>query len=55
MALVVLVVSLASTLIKPPVVMDPPPTRIDVFKLCRFIPNYQFKIVPHSIVTALGA
>lgn len=50
-----LVVSLASNLIEPPVVVDPPSTTIDVFKLCRFIPNYQFKIVPHSIVTAFGA
>lgn len=54
MALTVLVVSLASNFIKPPVVV-PPPVPIEVFKLCAFGTDYQFKMVPHSLSTAFGA
>ena len=55
MALARLAVSLASNLIKPPVVIDTPPIPIDAFKSCEFVVNFQFRKVPHSMGTAFGA
>ena len=54
LALARVAVSLATSFIKPPTIVDLPPFPVDAFDLCGIVVHLQFKMVPNSIGSAFG-
>lgn len=54
LALARLAVSLATSFVKPAMIVDLPPLPVDAFDLCGVVIHLQFKMVPNSIGTAFG-
>lgn len=48
------IVTLASSFIRPPVIVMFPPLPVDAAKLCGYVMDFKFKLVPHSIGTTFG-